>query len=161
MQTTASPAGRVALFGYLANFVVTYVITGTLLAVVVALMQIKGSALGVMAMMVSVMPAMLKFVKVHQRGMTKAERLRFAAWGMLLIEAATVAMGCLFVVLCGNAHHIGHFLGMVMSELQRSPVLLPMVVVFGAGMQFGVLYFATGLFGRQVLKAQTIKAATA
>jgi hypothetical protein len=161
MQTTASPTGRVALFGYLANFVVVYVITGTVLAVVVALMQIKGSAMGVMAMMFSVMPAMLKFVKVHQRGMTTSERLRFAGWATLLIETATVAMACLFVVLCGNAHHIGHFLGMVMSELQRSPVLLPTVVLVGAGMQFGVLYFSTGLFGRQALKAQAPRAATA
>jgi hypothetical protein len=158
MQTTASPSGRVSLFGYLANYVGVYLVLSTVLAVTIAVLQIKGGAMGVIAMMVSVMPAMTKFIKVHQRGMSKSERLRFAGWATALVFAASAAAWCLFVTICGNAQQIGYYLGMFMTEIGRSPVLLPTVLLFGGMMQFGVLYFATGLFGRQALKAASLAA---
>jgi hypothetical protein len=158
MQIQAAIAERpVALTRYLATFTLMYVVFGTIFGVALALLQPKGNAnaMGGLAVMLAVMPVMSQFVKRQQRAMFKAERQRFALWATVSIFATSALAYCLFAIACGNAHHIGHHLGRLWAELQRFPVAGPTLLVFCVLIPFAMLYFATGLFGKQALRIQS------
>jgi hypothetical protein len=161
MPNTPSPAALserpVGLARYLATFTVMYVVLGTIFGVAMALLQPKGNAnaMGGLAVMLAVMPVMSQFVKRQQRAMVSAERLRFALWATFLIFASSAAAYCLFAIVCGNAHHIGHHLGRFMVELQRYPIGGPILLAFCVLIPFTMLYFATALFGKQALRMQS------
>jgi hypothetical protein len=153
----ASSERSVALTRYLVTFTVMYVVFGTIFAVAIALLQLKNNAngLGALALMLAVMPAMSQFVKRQRRAMFTAERLRFAIWATVLIFASSALSYCLFVIACGNAHHVGHHLGRFLVELQRYPIGGPILLAFCVLIPFVALYFATGLFGKQALRLQS------
>jgi hypothetical protein len=158
MQSPPAISERpVGLTRYLATFTVMYVVFGTIFGVAMALLQPKGNAntMGALAVMLAVMPAMSQFVKRQQRAMFKAERLRFALGATVSIFASSALAYCLFAIACGNAHHIGHHLGRFMVELQRYPIAGPILNAFCVLIPFTMLYFATGLFGKQALRTQS------
>jgi hypothetical protein len=152
-SSTQPPA---ALTRYLVTFTIMYVVFGTIFGVAMALLQPKGNAnaVGGLAVMLAVMPVMSQFIKRHQRAMFKAERLRFALWATMSIFASSALAYCLIVIACGNAHHIGHHLDRLWAELQRFPIGGTILLTICAVVPFTMLYFATGLFGKQALRMQ-------
>ena len=161
MQNMQNPAAssqpHAALTRYIVTFAVMYVVLAIILAVAFALLKVKGNAYAqtALAVMLAVMPTMSQFVKRQQRAMFTAERLRFAMWATVMIFASSAASYCLFVIATGNAHHIGHFIGMIRSELQRFPIGGPILLAVCAIIPFTMLYFATGLYGKQALRMQS------
>jgi hypothetical protein len=158
MQSTpASSQPHAALTRYLLSFLVLYLVFGTIFAVVVALLKVKanGNSLGGIALMLAVMPTMSQFVKHQRRAMFTAERLRFAMWATALMFASSAATYSLYVIATGNAHLIGYHLGRFMVELQRYPFGGPVLLAVCVLIPFVMLYFATGLFGKQALRMQS------
>jgi hypothetical protein len=152
----ASSQPHAALTRYLVTFTFMYVVFGTIFAVAIALLKVKSNTntntMGGLAVMLAVMPAMSQFVKRQQRAMFTAERLRFAMWATILVFASSAAAYCLLLIATGNAHHIGHFIGLLMSEFRRFPIGGAILLAVSVLVPFAMVYFATGLFGKQALR---------
>jgi hypothetical protein len=158
-NATEPSQGSASLARYLAIFTFMYVVFGTIFGVVIAMLQPKSSAnaLGGLAVMLAVMPTMSQFVKHQQRAMFKAERLRFAIWATVLIFASSASSFGLYLIACGSAHDIGQHLGSLWRELQRYPIGGSILIAVCVLVPFTMLYFATGLFGKQALRQQPPK----
>jgi hypothetical protein len=101
---------------------------------------------------------MLSFVKKHHRTMFTSERMRFAIWAGLLMWVIIGAQYCIYFIASGNPGHIPHHIGRFMGEFRTHPIGGPILMAIVAAFQFGMLYFATVLFGQQALRKHAPKA---
>lgn len=130
-----------------------------LTGVIVALIGIEmPSAMGVINLMVSASLPVTAFVTHVGRAMTKSERVRFATLG-------TVATGLISVALLAALNYAvsgAAVFEMVMREAQSMWAQMPWLVValpvIALGGGWLILYFASGMFSKQALKALEMKA---
>jgi hypothetical protein len=143
---------------YIVRFALSYALLAAAVALLVTLLQIEGSAMGIITLMVAVQPAMMLFVDHHNRLMVKRERLRFAGFGTLAAMAVTALLFVAFQVAFLGLEKLPQRAAKFYQMLDGSATIALMVMAFIALLYFAVLYFATSMLGKQALKAHQTKA---
>jgi uncharacterized membrane protein len=160
MSMTFPGAQSPSLSPYLGLFALSFAGIVTITAIVVALLQIENGAMGLIALMISVTAPVTKFVNDHNRLMTTSERLKFAGYGTLVALLVTAALVCAFQLACFGVDGISRNAASALRSVGGQVWILPLILGVTSLIHFGILYFATGNFGRRAL-AQQAKTASA
>jgi uncharacterized membrane protein YidH (DUF202 family) len=154
MNTTYPSAQPPSLTPYLGLFAVSFAGIAAMFAIIVAALQIENGAMGLIALMLSVTAPVTKFVKDHKRLMTTSERLKFAGFGTLLALLVTAVLVCTFQLALVGVDGMSKNAAAVMRSIGTQVWIIPLILGGACLIHFGILYFATGNFGRRAIAQQ-------
>jgi uncharacterized membrane protein YidH (DUF202 family) len=154
MSTTVSSTQSPSLTPYIGLFALSFAGIAAITGIVVALLDINNGAMGLIALMISATLPVTKFVKNHNRLMTTSERLKFAAYGTVVAMLVAAVLLCTFQLMFVGVDGLSKNAAKVMREIGSQVWIVPLVLGVAGLIHFGILYFATGNFGRRAIAQQ-------
>jgi hypothetical protein len=153
MNNADASGNTVSLNHYLPHFAGAYVLASVAMGLFVLLTGFKLGSGGSFAVVMAsaVLPAQL-FVRAAGRVPAKGERAQFALFATLASLAISAALYAVIVGWLAGFGQVIPAISELLRSLDLSPLVLLMILLFVACLNWVIVYFFTGMMARQALK---------
>lgn len=154
-MSTAQPAPDAAALGpYLRTYGLSFAFCSALVAVIVSSLSIENSAMGIICVIAAASGPAQQFALNNRRVMARPERARFSLYGTLISIVITALLFAVAMLIFVGWENIPAAIDQARAMAGNETYMLPLIDALTFLINFVILYFIIGIFGKLTLKQQ-------